>query len=117
MDTSVPARHWDTDGVFGLLPFPRNTDDTIAPWNGSALVYWDAGNLPPPNANVPPAKQGNDPHEIPRRDPRAADQKETFYLTGEIVDVRNGGSYLACPPGYEDQIPEVPNQFTFDWCP
>jgi hypothetical protein len=59
----------------------------------------------------------DDRHEIPRRDPHAADQKSTFWETGLIVDVWNGQPYLACPPGYENQIPEAPSQFNgFDWC-
>jgi len=118
MDTALMAgRHWAIQPYFGLQPFPRNPDGSIAPWSGSALVYWDAGNLPPPNANVPPLAQGNDPHEIPRRDPHGGDQKAHFYLTGEVIDVMSGGPYLACPPGYQNQIPEVPSQFSgLDWC-
>ncbi len=118
MDTALmPGRHWTVDGsFFGLLGFPRAADGSILPWNGSALVYWDSGNLPPPNFNVPPSEEGGDPHEDPRRDPRGADQKVTFWLTGNIVDVMNGGPYLLCRPGVEDQIPRVPSQFTYDWC-
>jgi len=119
MDTALmPGRHWSIDNkVFGLQGFPRNGDDEIQPWNGSALVFWDSGNLRPPNANVPPAEDGGDPHEDPRRDPNAADQKVTFWLTGNIIDVMSGGPYLACRPGYSDTIPRVPEQFGgFDWC-
>jgi hypothetical protein len=86
------------------------------PWNGSALVYWDSGNLLPPNANVPPLPDGGDPHEDPRRDPRGGDQKAHFWLTGQIIDVMNGGPYLLCRPGIEDEIPRVPSLFNFDWC-
>jgi hypothetical protein len=30
--------------------------------------------------------------------------------------VMNGGPYLLCRPGIEDQIPRVPSLFDFDWC-
>ncbi|HUE39176.1 MAG TPA: hypothetical protein VMR29_06705, partial [Candidatus Binatia bacterium] len=117
MDTALmPGRHWAIQPYFGLQPFPRDTSGNLLPWNGSAFVYWDSGNLPPPNANVPPLPDGGDPHEDPRRDPRGADQKEHFYLTGEIIDVMSGGPYLLCRPGAESQIPRVPSQFASDWC-
>ena len=118
MDTALaPGRHWTVDpgSWFGLDPFPRAQNGAIA-WNGSGLVYWDSGNLRPPNGNVPPEEDGGDPHEDPRRDPRAGDQKATFWLTGMIVDVMNGGPYLLCRPGAENSIPRVPSQFTTDWC-
>ena len=121
----MPGRHWTVAPTLGTEPFPGGLQafpvdgsGNILPWDGSGLVYFDAGNLPPPNANIPPADVGNDPHEIPRRDPHGADQKNTFWQTGQIVDVWNGQPYLACPPGYGNQIPEAPNQFNgFDWCP
>ena len=117
MDTALmPGRNWSVAGFFGLEPFPRGTGGAILPWNGSALVYWDSGNLLPPNANVPPSEEGGDPHEDPRRDPRAGDQKAHFWLTGQIIDVMNGGPYLLCRPGIEDEIPRVPALFGFDWC-
>ncbi len=116
MDTALmPGRHWEIAPYFRLTPFPR-INGQIAPWHGSALVYWDSGNLPPPNANVPPILDGGDPHEDPRRDPRAADQKAHFWLTGDVMDVMSGGPYLTCRPGEELNIPRVPSQFGFDWC-
>lgn len=119
MDTallSLPDRHWEIDPYFGLEPMPRDELGNIAPWRGSALVYWDSGNLPPPNANVPPRLDGGDPHEDPRRDHRSGDQRARFFLTGEIIDVMNGGAYLLCRPGFENQIPRVPILFEYDWC-
>ncbi|HJR18397.1 MAG TPA: hypothetical protein VJ922_01655 [Actinomycetota bacterium] len=117
MDTALmPGRHWSVAGYFGLPSFPRDAGGAILPWNGSALVYWDSGNLLPPNANVPPSEEGGDPHEDPRRDPRAGDQKAHFWLTGQIIDVMDGGPYLLCRPGIEDQIPRVPSLFASDWC-
>lgn len=117
MDAALmPGRNWSINGFWGLQPFDRDGGGAILPWNGSALVYWDSGNLLPPNWNVPPAEDGGDPHEDPRRDPRGADQKVRFWLTGEIIDVMNGGPYLLCRPGIEDEIPRVPSLFAFDWC-
>jgi hypothetical protein len=109
-------RYWAVNGPFswgtdGLVPISGGT------WNGSAFMYWDSGNLPPPNANIPPATAGGDPHEDPRRDPHAADQKVTFWLTGQILDVMNGGPYLTCNPSSTTSIPRVPSQFASDWCP
>ncbi|TMK22914.1 MAG: hypothetical protein E6G68_01380 [Actinobacteria bacterium] len=117
MDTSLMAgRHWAITPFFGLQPMPRDSSGAIAPWHGSALVYWDSGNLLPPNANIPPDEAGGDPHEDPRRDPNGGDQKMHFWLTGDVIDVMSGGPYLLCRPGAESQIPRVPSQFTFDWC-
>ena len=106
----TPGRHWAITPFFGLTPIPADG------WHGSGLVYWDSGNLLPPNGNVPPSEEGGDPHEDPRRDPRGADQKVHFWLTGDIIDVMAGGPYLLCRPGAESQIPRVPSQFNFDWC-
>jgi hypothetical protein len=106
----MPGRHWAITPFFGLTPIPEGG------WHGSGLVYWDSGNLLPPNGNVPPSEEGGDPHEDPRRDPRGADQKVHFWLTGDIIDVMSGGPYLLCRPGAESQIPRVPSQFNFDWC-
>jgi hypothetical protein len=117
MDTALmPGRNWEIHPFFGLQPMPR-AGTAIAPWHGSAFVFWDSGNLLPPNANVPPDEAGGDPHEDPRRDPRGADQKVHFWLTGDVIDVMSGGPYLLCRPGAENDIPRVQSQFgTFDWC-
>ena len=106
----MPGRHWAITPFYGLTPIPAGG------WAGSGFVYWDSGNYTPPNANVPPLPTGGDPHEDPRRDPRAADQKVTFWLTGNVVDVMSGGPYLTCRPGAEGDIPRVPSLFNFDWC-
>jgi hypothetical protein len=117
MDTALaPGRNWEISPFYGLAGFDRDGGGAILPWGGSALVFWDSGNLLPPNWNVPPAEDGGDPHEDPRRDPRGADQKVHFWLTGEVMDVMSGGPYLLCRPGAEDEIPRVPSQFTTDWC-
>lgn len=118
LDTSLlPGRHWAAAPFFGLVPFDRGGSGEVLPWAGSALIVWDSGNLPPPNANVPPAPTGGDPHEDVRRDPLGGDQKAHFWLTGEVVDVHAGGPYLACDPGATAQIPRVPGQVALaDWC-
>ncbi|HLF69711.1 MAG TPA: hypothetical protein VI541_02010, partial [Actinomycetota bacterium] len=116
LDTALlPGRHWATDPFFGLTLFPRDGSNNLLPWNGSALVYWDSGNLLPPNANIPPDEAGGDPHEDPRRDHSGGDQKAHFWLTGNIIDVRSGGAYLTCNPNATSSIPRGPMPVT-DWC-
>lgn len=99
----------------------RHPDE--APWYGleevgpadtppSALVYWDAGTLPPPSANVPPTRDPGwvaqctgqeesvpckDPHEYPRRQPLSHRQREVFFATGTVVDVCSGQPCVAEP--------------------
>jgi hypothetical protein len=118
IDTALmDGRHWEVAPYFGLQGFDRDGEGNLLPHAGSALVYWDSGNLLPPNGNVPPAEDGGDPHEDPRRDPLSGDQRAHFFLTGEVIDVFSGGPYLLCRPGAESSIPRVPSQFEFDWCP
>jgi hypothetical protein len=86
------GRHWEIDPYFG----PTAT----YPYQGSALIYWDSGNVTPPNGNVPPddnpnAPNGNgDPHQHPRNEPAAGWQEAQFLLTGWMVDVCGGADYL-----------------------
>ena len=68
---------------------------------GSGIVFWDIGPLrprgdgtagtpSPPAANLPP-REGNDPHEHPRRSAAARRQKSEFLrVGGRIVDVCGG---------------------------
>jgi hypothetical protein len=99
MERSVPtSKYWCPDGAFsygpnGLRPIPFDGSGHEATWRGSAFVYWDSGNLAPPNANVPPAETGGDPHEDPRRTVSAGDQKATFWLTGDVIDVGDASNY------------------------
>ncbi len=87
-----PGRHWSAEPMYGFQTF-RGAH------RGSALIYFDSGNPPPPSANVPPPNHNADPHEIPRRDPYGADQKDAFYRTGVVQDVHHGSPYwtYACP--------------------
>ncbi len=98
------GRHPDAKPFWGLEPAEDG-------WNGSTLVYWDSGTLPPPSANVTPTtgepfesacgpltkaeKDANarcaDPHEDPRRQPGATEQKDAFFRPdGEVIDPCDG---------------------------
>jgi hypothetical protein len=79
------GRHWEMDPYFA----PTAT----YPHDGSALVYWDSGNATPPNGNIPPDQNG-DPHGHTRSEPASGWQEAHFLLTGEMVDVCEGGDYL-----------------------
>lgn len=64
------------------------------PYAGSAMVVWDGGTPAPPTTNTPPnpPKYGADPHEFPRNDRAARQQKSDFLqLHGSLTDVCNGG--------------------------
>ncbi|MCP5059191.1 MAG: hypothetical protein GY937_21000 [bacterium] len=63
------------------------------PFDGSALIIWDSGTATPPLENIPP-NVGQDPHETPRRDAQAKQQKSDFLQTGGAVTDVCGG--LAC---------------------
>jgi hypothetical protein len=80
-----PGRHWEAEPYF--------SDTATYPYQGSALIYWDSGNAPPPNGNVP-ATHSRDPHGDPRNEPAAGWQEAHFLLTGWNVDVCNGADYL-----------------------
>lgn len=70
---------------------------THYPYRGSALVVWNSGQAyAPPPTNLAPAgpQYGADPHEFPRAQPEAQQQKATFLLTGRVTDVCDGGP---CP--------------------
>jgi hypothetical protein len=94
---------------FGLIP-----QIPSYPWNGSAIVVWDAGapnancslgvgappfsNTPPVDgcpSSLPPSQWGGkDPHEFPRRTPAARQQKSDFDEPGGVVNDTCGG--VAC---------------------
>jgi hypothetical protein len=79
------GRHWEKDPYF--------SETESYPEEGSSLVYWDSGNATPPNGNIPPTHNG-DPHSHPRNEPAAGWQEAQFLLTGWMVDVCGGKSYL-----------------------
>jgi hypothetical protein len=69
------------------------------PYDGSAIVYWDSGTPTPPTTNVPPPA-GKDPHETPRNDARAREQKSAFLqIGGKVIDVCGGAPCTAVDPG------------------
>ena len=63
------------------------------PYEGSSLVYWDSGNVSPPNGNIAPTHNG-DPHGHPRNEPASSWQEAQWLLTGWMVDVCGGKPYL-----------------------
>ncbi|MFD2767176.1 hypothetical protein [Micromonospora eburnea] len=93
LHTPALADGWSLDvkPYWGITPIPAY------PYTGSAIVIWNSGAAAaPPPANLPPvgAQYGDDPHEFPRAQPGAQEQKARFLLTGSIVDVCAGAP---CP--------------------
>jgi len=94
------------------------------PFDGSAMVVWDAGNPAPPTGNVPPAQildtdpifpslaqcakdamnddippeHTGDPHSCPRKEFDNRTQKSAFLQTnGSIIDVCGGAACIVNP--------------------
>src|SRR6185369_11099164 len=86
------------------------------PFDGSAMVVWDAGNPQPPHANVPPgpiintdpewndlalcaqSSSSGDPHSCPRKTPENRQMKSDFLKTGgAIVDSCGGAACVINP--------------------
>ncbi|HET7481587.1 MAG TPA: Ig-like domain-containing protein [Actinomycetota bacterium] len=82
----APGRHWEMNPYF--------TPTSSYPYRGSAMIYWDSGNVTPPNGNLPNDDGHGDPHSHPRNEPAAGWQEAEFLLTGWMLDVCNGGYYL-----------------------
>ncbi len=79
------GRHTDVNPYFGIPEIPAY------PFDGSAFVIFDSGTPPPPVINTPP-RDGQDPHETPRRDPQGKLQKSEFLKTnGAVVDTCGTG--------------------------
>ena len=78
----VPAinggRHTDVNPYFGIPAIPSY------PFNGSALIIWDSGAVPPPITNTAPS-MGADPHSHPRNSAVARQQKSDFLQIGGMV--------------------------------
>jgi hypothetical protein len=89
----VPAspNHWGDPsfGWFSTLSAQGGGGTFAYPYTGSALMEWDSGVPAPPLSNTP-NRAANDPHETPRRDPRARQQMDTFLRTGVVTDVCTG---------------------------
>jgi hypothetical protein len=103
----MDGRHTDVDPYWGLPVISSNPDlfgGISLPADVSALVIWD--NCPthevttcrtgvPPTTNTPP-REGEDPHEFPRRMVNSRLQKATFLQTGGfVIDVCGGLPCLA----------------------
>jgi hypothetical protein len=97
MPYAPPGRDLDKGSpIYGVPPIDR------FPYNGSAFVLWDIGpprrigtgtfgTNPPPNENIPPTRDQQDPHGLPRKQPAARQQKSVFLtIGGSVVEV--------CPP-------------------
>jgi hypothetical protein len=89
----IPAspNHWGDPpfGWFSTLSAPGGSGTFAYPYDGSALMEWDSGVPAPPLDNLPNRAAG-DPHETPRRDPRARQQMDNFLRTGTVIDVCTG---------------------------
>lgn len=99
----APGRHHDEQipddptnkAYFGIDPLPAG------PYDGSAMIVWDSGTPTPPTALIPPRPPayGVDPHETPRRDPKAQLQKSEFMKTGgAVIDTCGGAPCTAVDP-------------------
>jgi hypothetical protein len=59
--------------------------------DGSGIVFWDTRKTPPPPAGNVPPREGEDPHEMPRRSAAARRQKDAFLRPdGKVIDVCGG---------------------------
>jgi hypothetical protein len=107
LQTSLPAgRHWSRDPGFGLPGFAGVDEATGLPaHDGSALVYFDSGNLVQPTGNLPPAHVGSDPHGHPRGDLPGGVQRSLFYDTGVVVDTRAGAPWVTAQCPAQTEVP------------
>jgi hypothetical protein len=83
----APGRSTDVQPYYGIARIPH------FPFRGSAMMIWDGGTPAPPTTNTPPnpPQYGADPHEFPRNDRAARQQKSDFLkVNGKITDVCNG---------------------------
>ena len=79
-----------TRALFGI-------EEAQAPFEGSALVEVDYGDLvdPLPDTNVPTESELDDPHGWPRAEPWQIEQSSIFLRTGTVTHQCDG----ACDPG------------------
>lgn len=76
------GRDTDRDPLFGI---PAITGTTFA--GRAVIALWDSGSPVPPKTETPP-REGDDPHELPRRSPLAQRQKSDFLRPdGVFTDV------------------------------
>jgi hypothetical protein len=67
----------ETRSIWGI-------EEVAPPHTGSGIVEFDFG-LPPETYTNVPQRMGDDPHGSVRRNPRALEQTDHFYRTGEII--------------------------------
>ena len=85
----APGRTLLSNPWWGIEPIPS------FPYDGSAVVWWDAGTPPSPLENVP-NRAGEDPHSAPRNEPAARLQKSEFLkVGGRVVELCGGGPCFA----------------------
>jgi hypothetical protein len=90
---AAPGRDSDRRPLFGL---PAIRGKTYA---GSAIVLFDSGSPVPPKAELPP-REGQDPHEFPRRSKLGMRQKDAFLRPrGKVIDVCGGQPCTTSPEG------------------
>ena len=89
-----------------MFGFEANDPDVPA---SAVLAYFDSGTPRAPTSNTPPTGFGDDPHEHPRRDPAAVEQKLTFFATGRVVDANDGqhARTYVWPAAAGDRLAEV----------
>jgi hypothetical protein len=97
----APPGHWGTPPYawFQTLSARGGSGDHAYPYAGSALMEWDSGVPAPPLSDLPD-RAATDPHETPRRDPRARRQMDHFLRTGVVIDVCTGSH--GPPPAADD---------------
>ena len=77
MTPGLPAgSHWEMDPYF--------TPTATYPYQGSALVYWDSGNIMPPNGNIPADDNPAAPREE-RRSTRPRTRRVRGGLAGSAL--------------------------------
>ncbi len=87
---AAPGRLRSESVTFGLEPIPSY------PYAGSAIVLWDSGAAEIPLERLAP-RDGNDPHEDPRRAASARTQKAAFLFEDRLIDVCDGGACVIPP--------------------
>jgi hypothetical protein len=87
---TAPGRSREVEQGWGM-------DALEYPSDGSGIVVWDSGAAPIPIPDVAPT--GRDPHEDPRADPKARQQKAAFLFDDTLIDVCGGRPCTAEPVG------------------
>jgi hypothetical protein len=80
------GRNSDVTPYYGIPGIPSY------PFDGSGIVVWDSGAVPPPTTNTSPSPMTHDPHPDPRNSPDARQQKSDFLQSpgGVVNDVCSG---------------------------